>query len=624
MRFWRFCMSAALLVTIAAGPAIAAEEKDEAKKESKTPAVLPVFALKSEIVEAPQGDDLLFSTGTTESLKDLVARMKKVRDDDSVRAVVLLLEGASLGSAQTEEIRQVMDEIKAAGKPIHVHTNSLSTGSYLLLSGASKISVVPTGDVWITGLYGESPYVRGLLDFLGVTPDYLTCGKYKSAAEMFMRNGPSPEAEEMQNWLVDSKYDTYLQLIAEGRGVNKDQVREWIDNAPYTAEKAKELGIIDAVQYRQDFVEGLKSEYGEAARLDLAYGKKKRQQIDFSNPFGILQFWGTLLQGPTTRKSTKPAVAIVYVDGPIMLGDAESGWLSAGSTIAYSTPIRKALDEVAKDESIKAVVLRVNSPGGSAVASEIILDATRRVKDKKPFVVSMGDVAGSGGYYVACGSDKIFADASTITGSIGVVAGKFATTSMWGKVGIHWKPVRRGANAGMLSTARVFTDEEREKLQSWMNEIYEVFKGHVVAARGERLKKDIDELAGGRVFTGRQALELGLVDEIGTLDDAVKYVAKKADLDDDYEVRVVPQPKNFLESLFGDLAGGASDEKSIAAAARSLAARRPTVSLVDMALPLLEGFEPRRMQAIRAALERLELMQKERVILMMPEFIFHD
>ena len=189
--------------------------------------------------------------------------------------------------------------------------------------------------------------------------------------------------------------------------------------------------------------------------------------------------------------------------------------------VAYSTPIRKALDKAAEDDTVKAVVLRVDSPGGSAVASEIILNATKRVAAKKPLIVSMGNVAGSGGYYVACGTKTIFADASTITGSIGVVGGKLATNGMWDKIGVTWKPTKRGANAGMLSSGDMFTDEQRALLQGWMDEIYDVFKGHVVAIRGDKLKKDIDELAGGRVFTGQQALELGLVDQIGGLSDAI-------------------------------------------------------------------------------------------------------
>ena len=208
------------------------------------------------------------------------------------------------------------------------------------------------------------------------------------------------------------------------------------------------------------------------------------------------------------------------------------------------------------------MVLRVNSPGGSAVASEIILDASKRVKAKKPLVVSMGNVAASGGYYVSMGADTIFADPATLTASIGVVGGKFATTDMWNKIGVTWDAKRRGDNAGLLSTDAVFTEVERKKMQDWMNDIYGVFKGHVVEARGTKLKKPIDELAAGRVFTGRQALQLGLVDELGTLQDAIQQVAKQAKTEH-YEVRVYPEPKNFMETLLTELSDGDRDDNHL-------------------------------------------------------------
>ena len=285
---------------------------------------------------------------------------------------------------------------------------------------------------------------------------------------------------------------------------------------------------------------------------------------------------------------------------------------------ARGPAIRKALDEAARDDSIKAVVLRVDSPGGSAVASEIILDATKRVKAKKPFVVSMGDVAGSGGYYVACGSDTIFADETTITGSIGVVGGKFATNAMWNKIGITFKSYQRGKHAGMLASDHTFTPEERKRMQGWMDEIYGVFKGHVVAIRGKRLKKPIDELAGGRVYTGRQALELGLVDKIGTLRDAIDHVAAQAKIKD-YEVRVVPEPKSAFERLLEEAAGEQEEKPGLdTAGPRRPRAGRPA-SLIAMAMPYLRDLDPQRVAVIVRALERLQLMQQEGAILMMPE-----
>ena len=229
-------------------------------------------------------------------------------------------------------------------------------------------------------------------------------------------------------------------------------------------------------------------------------------------------------------------------------------------------------------------MLRVDSPGGSALASEIILDATRRVKAKKPFTVSMGNVAGSGGYYVACAADTIFADASTITASIGVVCGKLATSGLYDKLGVTFKSYRRGQNSGMLASGEVFTPAERLKMRSYMDEIYGVFKGHVTAIRGNRLKKPIDDLAGGRVFTGKQALELGLVDRLGTLHDAIKFVADQAKLTD-YDVRVVPKPKSFLEQLM-EAGDGDEPRKGLDVL------HRPT--LLEIAAPYLRSLDPSR------------------------------
>jgi len=592
-----------------------AADKKAVEKKAADKVVIPVFRLNGAVGEAPRGEDL-FSGAAGESLKTLIERLDKARKDPQVKAVALLVESPGLGPAQLEEVRQALDAIKAAGKEIHVHADGLQTGGYVLVAGANKISLVPTGDLWLTGLYGASPYLRGLLDRVGVRPDFLTCGKYKSAAEMFMRSGPSPEAESMQNWLLDSLYQTDVELIAKGRGKSLAEARLWIDGGPYSATAAKELGLVDAVQFRQDFVADLKAKFGEDAKLDTKYAKKKGPELDLSSPFAGFKLWAEILQGPKKKSSGKDAIAIVYVDGAIALGDAVVSPFG-GSEGAYSTPLRKALDKVAADDKVKAVVLRVNSPGGSATASEIILDATRRVKAKKPFVVSMGDVAGSGGYYVACAADTIYADKSTITGSIGVVGGKFATTELWSKIGVGWKSYARGTNAGLLGGDGGFSDSERQKMQAWMDEIYGIFKGHVVAIRGKRLKKDIDELAGGRVYTGQQALELGLVDRIGSLSDALAHIAGEAKISD-YEVRVEPQPKNFLEVIFEDLGG--DREEGVDIELTSPAAR--TSPLLEATLPLLAGLDPARTSAIRAALVQLDMLGRERVLLAMPVFVF--
>lgn len=581
---------------------------EETKASGKT--VIPVFRLHGAYTESGGDDSFSLGGESTTPLRDLIAKLKKAAKDPAVKAVVLLCDSPGLGGAQIEEVRQALEGIKAAGKEIYAHADSADMKNYVLLSAATRISLVPTSDLWITGLHGESPYLRGLLDKLGVKPQFLTCGEYKSASEIFMREGPSPEADKMQNWLLDSLFETDLKLIASGRKVDAAKAKEWINNAPYSAERAKSAGIIDAVEHRQDVENLLRSKYGKDAVLERKYGKKKPAKVDLSNPFAMFKIVGDLLNEGKKKDSSKPAIAVVYVDGAIDIGGSRSAF--GGNEGASAFEIRKALEECARDDAIKAVVLRVDSPGGSATASEIIFDATRRVKAKKPFVVSMGDVAGSGGYYVACAADTVFADASTITGSIGVVGGKMVTTGMWNKIGINFKEYKRGENAGLLSSSDIWTPGERQRMQGWMDEIYGVFKGHVVAIRGSKLKKPIDELAGGRVYTGAQALELGLVDKIGTLEDALAFAAGIAKIKD-YELRVVPEPKNFFEQILEELMGDKDEPNRLVRAARPL-------SLIELASPALEHMDRNRVKAVYRALGHLEMLHRDGVVLTMPEF----
>lgn len=612
--FRRWMMPATVFAGLALAPLTLAQEAPKTTKTDK--ATVAVFKLDGSLGEKPGGDEL-FGPGKT-SLKEMIERMNKAAGDPQVKAVVLMLEEAAVGTAQKEELRQAMAKLKSSGKELFAHADSLQMGNYALLSGASRLSLVPTGDLWLNGMNGEAMFIRGLLDMLGVQPDFLTCGKYKSAAEMFMRKEPSPEAHAMQNWLIDSIFDTYIQLIAKGRNVDANKVKDWIDNGPYTAERAKAAGMIDAVEHRQDFEAHIKSKLGETYAFEHKYGQKSQPKIDLGSPFAIFQILNDAVAESKKKKSHKPSIAIVYVEGAISTGSGSGSMSPLGGEGAYSSDIRKALDEAARDDSIKAVVLRVNSPGGSAVASEIILDATKRVKAKKPFVVSMGDVAGSGGYYVACASDTIFADNATITGSIGVVSGKLVTNPMWAKIGVTFTPYQRGKNAGMLSSATPFNPDERAKMQGYMDEIYGVFKGHVMAIRGSRLKKPIDDLAGGRVYTGKQALELGLVDKIGTMRDAIDFVAAQANLSE-YELRAVPEPKNLIEQIMESASGGKTDPKRLDVETPKLRWTGPT--LLDLAGPHLKNLDPQRVKHVRMALQQLQTLHQEGVCLMMPEYL---
>lgn len=572
-------------------------------------AVIAHFDLGQPIVETPQGMPPLFGGAMPESMKGLLERMKAAREDANVKAVVLEIENPSMGLAQLEEIYGALRQFKAVGKPVYLNVDGMETPVYALACAATHVSIVPTGDLWLTGILSESPYFRGMLDKLHIEPQMLQCGDYKSAFESFMLKEPSPESKEMLNWLLDGIYDRLVTMIAEGRNKSAEEVRKLIDNGPYTAEDALKAGLIDSVQHRQDFVRFLKSRYGENVDIQRDYGSDLVPDMP-TDPFALLN---TLMEmmNPIKRTSAKPKIAVVYVEGAIQTGEGEVSPFG-GSSGAFSTTIRKGLDAAREDDSVKAVVLRVDSPGGSALASEIILDAVRRVQAAgKPVIVSMGNVAGSGGYYVACSGDAILAQESTITASIGVIGGKFVTTGGWDKLGINWSTNQRGAMAAMMSGSAPWSQQERDKLMGYMNYVYGIFKGHVMEFRGKKLSQPIDQLAGGRVFTGKQALERGLVDRIGGLEDALALAAEKSGLGD-YETEVLPEPPSLFQLLMGQEGGKGYSRMSLSE--NPFGPDSPLGAIFEAAMKL----DPARARAVVTGLARLELLNSEHVILMTP------
>ncbi len=568
------------------------------------------FKIKGPLAETPVNMPPLFGSEPPPSLKVLLEQFKEARLDKNVVAIMIDMQDADLGLGQLEEVHEALRKFAAVEKPVFMHADTLSTLTYAAATGASHISVVPTGEVWLLGLRGETPYLRGMLDKIGCTPDIERCGDFKTAGEPLMRKEPSEPSKQMTKWLLDGLYAGLVERIAKGRGMSAEKVISLIDGGPYLAEEALAAGLIDSVKHRQDFIADLKTRYGEGVEFVSDYGKSDEMEIpqDFFGAFAKIME----ILNPSPKVYTEPSVAIVYVEGAIQTGSAETSPLGGGGG-AYSTTIRKALDKAANEETVKAVVMRVDSPGGSALASEIILDASRRVAAKKPLIISMGNVAGSGGYYVTCGSDTIFADSNTITSSIGVLGGKIVTTGLWDKLGVNWSETQRGKMAGMMSTSAAFTDAERAKIRHYMDTVYGIFKNHVTKARGSKLKKPIDEIAGGRVFTGAQALDLGLVDKIGGLEDAIKFAAQRASLGE-YDIRVIPEPPGIFD-LFKP--PDAEDHSAdIATASRLSLVKAPPF---DTLLSTLVAVDPLRVQAIVRTLQRIELIHAENVITMMPE-----
>jgi len=449
------------------------------------------------------------------------------------------------------------------------------------------------------------------LEKLGIDADFLHMGNYKAAGEIFTRTEPSEEAEENMNWLLDSLFESLVAMIAESRGIEGDKVRELIDQGLFSPEEAQEAGLIAHVEYRDEFLGRIKKEFGEDIEIENRYEKEKETEIDLSNPFAFFTFLAKRME--KAAKGEGDAIGIVYVEGPIVPGYEEPNPFGPVGA-AHSGNIRDALEEAAEDDSVKAVVLRVDSPGGSALASEVIWRAVDQLKQKKPVVVSMGNMAASGGYYVSCGADKILADKTTLTASIGVVGGKLSTTGMWDKIGFNWHEYQRGENSDLMSTLSGWTDEQRETIHSWMARIYEDFKGHVTEGRGDKLAKPIDEIAGGRVYTGEQALELGLVDKIGGLSDAIVAAATLASATD-YKVRVIPPPTSPLVALMEEMSGGGERPSDL---------RLGVTEDFSPWLPILKRIDPERLPAVKTALKRVELISREGVVLMPPmDFVIY-
>lgn len=585
--------------------------------------VVAIFKLKGAMREAPDAMGLSALLGGQEpaNMFDLLKQLKQARSDKNVRAVIFEIEDSALGLGQLQELRAQVKALRAAEKDVLVYCETLHNGTLLLGSASSELVLMPRGEVAFMGLYGEGLYFKNLLDKIGLQADIIHCGAYKSAGEPMYRTGPSPEAEEQTNKILDSMFQQLIEDIADSRGLSPEKVRELVDVGLFSAEEALAAKLVDKLAYREDFVDSVKKRYGADTKVVSDYGKKDKTSIDFENPFAIFKLFGDAMKGE--KKSAKPAVAVVYVEGMITSGASEPSLF--GDTNAGSGTIRQAIAEATADDSVKALILRVDSPGGSAIASEVICEATERFKDSgRPFIVSMGNVAGSGGYYVATQGDMIFADPGTLTGSIGVVGGKLVTKGLWDWAGVTSHEYKRGQHCDVMNTNRPFDEAERKLIEKMMYRVYDEFKTRVTEGRGKKIKGDIEPLAGGRVYTGQQALEIGLVDRLGGFSDAIKHAAGEANLGSDYELRIFPRPKTFLDILAEAIGGKEKDNEFLQVANRfgvSLGLGAARSSGWAAAFDAVQTIDPLKGGKLREFITELQLLSDENVLLVGPEVL---
>ncbi len=508
--------------------------------------------LAGEFDEAPGAIDDPFSPGPHENLKAKLQRIHKAQTDKSIGGLYLEIGDLSAGWAQLDELCQAITAFRSSGKKVFAYVESADAREYLLGLACDEVCMPEAGWLMLTGLRTEITFYKDLFDKLGIKADFLQMGDFKSAAEPYTRNKLSEANRKQLQSILDDRFDHgIVDRIIQSRPARKwttGQIRKLIDEGPYSARAALAAGLIDHVGYVDEYRAALKKAF-KANKVEVVkdYAQKKNEEIDFGNPFAVLK---ALFNSPKSKSSEKPKLALIYAVGTITSGKSTRGFTE--ESMGAATMI-EAIRKAEEDDTVKAIVLRVDSPGGSALASDLIWNELHR--SKKPIVASMGNVAASGGYYIAMAARKIYADPGTITGSIGVIGGKLALAGLYEKVGLKTEVLQRGANAGLFTSDECFTPSQREALRVLMQDTYDQFLDKALAGRkraGKSMTREqLKALAGGRVWTGRQARENGLIDELGTLGDAIAAAGKMAGLpsDKEPELLILPQPKSFLDTF---------------------------------------------------------------------------
>jgi len=540
------CVAAGVAVWVAAwaqedAPATASAP---ATQKAAAPAVIAHMRLSGAVLQSPSGFSL-FADASQMTLRDWLTRLATARTDENVVAVALEIDSPQLTWSQTQELADAVRRLKEH-KPVYAYVPSSGAAAYAVASAAGDVAMEPAGDLWLIGLASELTYFRGTLDKLGIEPQFVQVGRFKGAEEPFTRTGPSEEFRTQWDKLLDDMYDQMVSQIARQREIDAGRVREAIDNSPLSAPDARKFALTDReltfANWKKTVTDKVSDAAGEVTWTD-HYARKRSEMPDFSNPFAVL---GMLFGGKPSRQVHGPAVAIIHADGMIMPGvSAESLF---GQKLVGSRTIVQAFEQVRRDEQVKAVIFRVNSPGGSALASELIYQAARRCAKEKPVIASVTGMAASGGYYVAAGADTIVADPAAIVGSIGVVSGKLSLTGLYDKIGISTYEATRGRNAGMV-LSRPWNKEELAAVRKHAQRWYDTFESRVAESRAGKLK-DIDTVAQGRLFTARQAVRNGLVDSTGGLNDAAKLARSAAGIEQCTYI-TLPEPRTLMDVLYG-------------------------------------------------------------------------
>jgi protease-4 len=519
----------------------------KSRASSIKPGSILVFEMSVNITDGPGGfdpeqavQDAVLGEGQAPNVRlyPLVRAVEQAAADKRIAGLFLhgSLTPRSYGSGYgaLKELRAALEKFKQSGKPIHAYLVAPTTRDYYLASVANSLVLNPRGLLFVNGLVAETTYYAGALEQYGVGMQVVRVGKYKSYVEPFIRKDMSPESREQTGQLLAALWDEILQSISMGRGLDPRQVQAWVEKAeglkPADALTRK---LVDKLAYFDEELAALKKLSGHTAPGEAL------PQVDLVSYAAVAK--------KHERKSANK-IAVIYAEGPILDGEGGPGVVGGDS---FARQIRELRDE----KSVKAIVLRVNSPGGSATASDVIQRELTLTRKTKPVVVSMGTVAASGGYWISAGADRIFAEPNTVTGSIGILGMIPNVKELANRHGITWDSVKTAKYADFFRITRPKTPEEMALFQDLINDGYDKFL-QLVATGRNKTKEAVNEIAQGRVWSGRDAEKVGLVDEFGGLGKAIAYAAKKANLGENWSVKELPQESSFIETLSEMLGGG--------------------------------------------------------------------
>jgi len=462
------------------------------------------------------------------NLYHIIRSIKAASTDNNIAGIFLDLQSVNAGAASTVEIRNALLDFKKTKKFIYAYSEMYSQKSYFLASVADKVFLNPQGDFDWKGLSAELLFFKHTLEKLEIEPQIIRHGKFKSAVEPFIEDKMSTANRLQTKTYMNDIWNTIVNGVSLERKISVSELQNYANTlAVQSPDDALKLKFVDKLTYRDEVITELKKLVGKDAKAELSFLKLEKYDATVH----------------TTVSSNK--IAVIYAEGEIESGDGDANSIG-------SETLAKEIHKAANDENVKAIVLRVNSPGGSALASDVIWRETKLAASRKTFVVSMGDLAASGGYYIACGANKIFAEPTTITGSIGVFGLMFNVQKLLNnKLGIYVDTVKTNALADIGSSTRSMTMQERQIIQNGVERVYATFIGRVAEGR-KKSTADIDSIGQGRVWSGSDAKDLGLVDELGGLNDAINYAAKKANIDK-YRILELPKSKNLVEQIFNNV-----------------------------------------------------------------------